>query len=59
MVSQDPSWDLNYTARREITSRWLEEEEWLFRNGVLQFLDMVHVVTAYCDYLLFWSEYGG
>ena len=35
MMRRDPSWDFNYTARREVTSRWLEEEEWLLRKRVL------------------------
>jgi len=57
MVSGDPSWDLNYTAGRKITSRWLEEEEWLLRKCVVQLLDMVRIVTAYCNYLFVsWSN---
>jgi hypothetical protein len=51
MVSGDPSWDLNYAARREIARRRLEKEEGLPRNCVPQFLDVVRVVTPYCNYL--------
>lgn len=51
MVSGYPSWDLEYTARREITSRWFEEEERLLRKCIPQFLDVVRVVTTDCNYL--------
>jgi len=52
MVSSYPSWDLDYTARREIASRWLEEEERLLRKCIPQFLDVVRVVTTNCNYLV-------
>jgi len=51
MVSGYPSWDLDYTARREVTGRGLEEEEWLLWKRVFEFLDMVRVVTPYCNNL--------
>lgn len=51
MMSGDPSWNLNYTARRDIATRWLEEEEWFLRQYIFQFLDVVRVVTPYSDYL--------
>ena len=51
VMSGDPFWNLDDTARREIAGCWLEEEEWFLRNGVLQLLDMVRVVTTYCNYL--------
>jgi len=57
MVSVYPSWNLDYTTRREITSRWLEEEERLLRKCILQFFDVVRVITAYCNYLFdLWSN---
>lgn len=59
MVSRYSSWNLDYTARREVTGRGLEEEKWLLWKCVFEFLDMVHVVTPYCNNLLgsiFWSE---
>lgn len=57
MVSGYPSWDLDYTARREIASGWLEEEERLLRKCIPQFLDVVRVVTAYRNYLFdSWSN---
>jgi hypothetical protein len=51
MVRGDSSWDFDYTARREVTRRWLEEEEWLLRKSVLELLDVIRIVTAYCNYL--------
>jgi len=52
MVGGYPSWDLNCTSRREIAGRRLEEEERFPRKRVLQLLDVVRIVTPYCDYLL-------
>ena len=51
MVRGDSSWDFDYTAGREVTGRWLEEEEWLLGESVVQFLDVIRVVTTYCNYL--------
>ena len=51
MVSCYSFWNLDYTARREVTGRGLEEEEWLRWKCVFEFLDMVRVVTAYCNNL--------
>jgi hypothetical protein len=51
MVRGNSSWDFDYTAGGEVTGRWLEEEEWLLWKCVLQFLDVIHVVTTYCNYL--------
>jgi hypothetical protein len=57
MVRGDPSWDFDYTAGREVAGRWLEEEEWLLWKCVLQFLDVIGVVTTYCNYLFdLWSS---
>lgn len=50
-MSGDPPWNLDDTARREIAGRRLEEEERFLRKRVLQLLDMIRVVTAYCNYL--------
>ncbi len=47
----DSSWNLDDTARREIATCRLEEEEWFLWKRVLQLLDMVRVVTTYCNYL--------
>jgi len=57
MVRRDSSWDFDYTAGREVTGRWLEEEEWLLWKCVLQFLDVIRVVTTYSNYLFdLWSN---
>jgi hypothetical protein len=50
-MSGYPSWNLDDTARREIASCRLEEEERFLRKSILQFLDMIRIVTAYCNYL--------
>ena len=51
MVSRYSSWNLDYTARREVAGRGLEEEERLLWKCVFEFLDMVRVVTPYCNNL--------
>jgi hypothetical protein len=53
MMSCYTLWDLDYTARREVTGRGLEENEWLRWKRVFEFLDMVRVVTPYCNNLFF------
>ena len=57
MMRGDPSWDFDDTAGREVTGRWLEEEERFFWKCVLQFLDMICVITAYRSNLfIVWSD---
>ena len=50
-MSDDPPWNLDDTARREIAGCRLEEEEWLLWKRILQLLDMVRVIATYCNYL--------
>jgi hypothetical protein len=53
-MSGDAPWNLDYTARREIAGCRLEEEEWFLWKRILQLLDMIRVITTYCDYL-YWD----
>ncbi len=54
-MSDDPSWNLNDTARGEVAGCRLEKEEWFLRSDIFELLDMICVVTTYCNYL-FWDQ---
>lgn len=47
VMSKDASWNLELSTGREVAASWLEEEERLLGNLIIQFLHMVGVVSTY------------
>ena len=46
MMCNDTSRYLYYASRGDIACGWFEEEEWFFRDHVVQLFDMVNVVAS-------------
>ncbi len=51
VMRNDTSWDFYLSSGRQVARRWLQEEEGLLGNRVIQLFDMVRVVTTDCHNL--------